>query len=60
MRTFATENEDGICEYFGCSQVASEEIYAQIGEGEKISLNLCKECADKIRHSLESRGEVLL
>lgn len=52
--------EHRICEYFGCSRLACEEIDTQIGEKENISFNLCEGCANKFKCSLENMKEVSL
>lgn len=57
--TLTRDSEENICEYFGCSQVASERIYEKVGE-ENIQFSLCKQCVDRFKRRLESIEEVSL
>ena len=53
-------NEERVCEYFGCSRLASEVIDTHIGKKENITLNLCKKCSSKFKRTLQSFKEVPL
>lgn len=57
--TLTGNSEENICEYFGCSQVASERIYEKVGE-ENIQFSFCKQCADRFKRALETVEEVSL
>jgi hypothetical protein len=43
-------SDNVICEAAGCFEKATIDIEVRVGQGEKITLNLCKDCVKKFKN----------
>jgi hypothetical protein len=56
-QTLDLVSNNGICEASGCFEKATIDIKVKVGQGKKITLNLCKNCIKKFEDKEEIMGE---